>query len=112
MHFDHIDKKLRDELAQQFLHHRIHLKHQMTSKRLKTNNLVVKFTASLFKDGRPFCDTSSCSRKTASASSRCEASCRVDSSCSRQDVVVSRFFDAVSQDLDVAITSTANDDET
>ena len=36
----------------------------------------------------------------------------IDSSCSRQDVLVSRFFDAVSQDRDVEITSTANDNET
>ena len=96
MHCDHIDKKLRDQLAQQFLHHRIHLKHQMTSKRLKTNNLVLKFTASLFQYGRPFCVTNSCSRNTTFVSLRCKASSWIDSSCSRQDVLVSRFFDAVS----------------
>ena len=84
----------------------------MTSKRLKTNNLVLKFTASLFQDGRPFCVTNSCSRKTTFVSFRCQTSCRVDSSCSRQVVLVSRFFDAVSQDRDVEITSTANDNET
>ena len=62
MHCDHIDKKLCVQLTQQFLHHRIHLKHQMTSKRLKTNKLVLKFTASLFQSSRPFCVTNSYSR--------------------------------------------------
>ena len=41
MRCEHNDKKLREQLTQQFLHHRFHLKHQMTSKRLKTNNLVL-----------------------------------------------------------------------
>ena len=35
---DLIDKKLRDQMTQQILHHRLHLKHQMSSKCLKTNN--------------------------------------------------------------------------
>ena len=70
----------------------IHLKHQMISKRLRINNLVLKFTASPFQYGRPFCVTNSCSRKTAFASLRCK--------------LVSPFFDAVSQDRDVEINRT------
>ena len=72
---DHIDKKLRDHLTQQFLHHSTHLKHQVTSKRLRTSNLVSKFAASLFQSGRPFCVTNPCSHKTTFVFSlRCKAS--------------------------------------
>ena len=74
MHCDHVDKKLSDQLTQQFLHHHIHLKHQMTSKRLHHFSKAVDSS----------CVTNSCSRKTTFVSLRCKASCRIGSSCSRQ----------------------------
>ena len=81
LHCDHIDKKLRDQLAQQFLRHHIHLKHQMTSNkqpRLEVHSIT------FFQDNRHFCATNSCCRKTTFVSLRCEASSWIENSCSRQ----------------------------
>ena len=100
MQCDHIDKKLRDQSAQQFLHHRIHLKHQMTSKRMRTNNLVLKFTASLSKTVNLLCH-----QLVFPQNNVCFSQIQnFVPDCSQQDVLVSHFFDAVSQDRDVAIT--------